>query len=298
MHWGGDCSATYESMAETLRGGLSLGLSGFGFWSHDIGGFEGKADAGPLQALGGVRPAFLPQPVCTGIESYRVPWLFDEEAVDVVRFFTQLKCRLMPYLFAAAVEASRDGVPVMRAMILEFPDDPACRTSIGSTCSGGALLVAPVFRADSSVTYYVPEGRWTHFLSGETIEGGRWRTENHGYLSLPLLARPGTIVATGAEETRPDYDYTVGVTYHLFPLADGTSTSAAVHGDGGEERCGITARRDGGTITVKGHGSHAGWSLLLRGIPAVAAVEGGSWTAEPTGTRVSAASQDLVIRLA
>ncbi|KPV48368.1 alpha-glucosidase, partial [Kouleothrix aurantiaca] len=101
VHWGGDCQSTFEAMAESLRGGLSLGLSGFGFWSHDIGGFEGM----PPAALYKRWVAFglmSSHSRLHGSSSYRVPWLFDEEAVDVLRTFTNLKCRLMPYLCAQA----------------------------------------------------------------------------------------------------------------------------------------------------------------------------------------------------
>ena len=107
MHWGGDCTATFESMAESLRGGLSLCLSGFGFWSHDIGGFEQTAPADVYKrwcAFG----LLSSHSRLHGSSSYRVPWLFDEEAVDVLRYFTKLKCRLMPYLFGAAREAHDD----------------------------------------------------------------------------------------------------------------------------------------------------------------------------------------------
>src|SRR5947209_6458140 len=127
VHWGGDCYSSFESMAESLRGGLSLCLSGFGFWSHDIGGFEGTPPADVYKrwiAFG----LLSSHSRLHGSSSYRVPWQFDEEAVDVLRFFTKLKCRLMPYLYAQAIATHRTGVPIMRAMILEFPDDPACDT--------------------------------------------------------------------------------------------------------------------------------------------------------------------------
>lgn len=144
VHWGGDCSATYPSMAESLRGGLSLCLSGFGFWSHDIGGFEDTATPDLYKrwvAFG----LLSSHSRLHGSKSYRVPWLFDEESVDVLRFFTKLKCRLMPYVFAAACEASHRGIPVMRAMILEFPDDPGCDHLDRQYMLGESLLVAPVF---------------------------------------------------------------------------------------------------------------------------------------------------------
>ena len=176
VHWGGDNVATYESMAESLRGGLSLGLSGFGFWSHDIGGFQNKAPAHVYKrwcAFG----LLSSHSRLHGFTSYRVPWIYDDEAVDVLRAFTRLKCRLMPYLFAAAAEAARSGAPMMRAMVLEFPDDPACETLDRQYMLGPSLLVAPVFSEDGQVSFYLPEGRWTHLLTGEVVDGGRWRKE-------------------------------------------------------------------------------------------------------------------------
>ena len=114
VHWGGDCSANYESMAETLRGGLSLGMSGFGFWSHDIGGFEQTAPPDMYKRWVAFGLLSIHSRL-HGSDSYRVPWLYGEEAVDVLRYFTKLKCRLMPYLYSKAVEASERGLPMMRA---------------------------------------------------------------------------------------------------------------------------------------------------------------------------------------
>jgi len=209
VHWGGDCWSTFEAMAESLRGGLSLGMSGFGFWSHDIGGFEGL----PPAALYKRWVAFgllSSHSRLHGSTSYRVPWLYDEEAVDVLRFFTKLKHRLMPYLWEKSVEAHETGVPVMRSMHLEFPDDPACETLDRQYMLGDRLLVAPVFSEDGRVDYYVPEGRWTKLLTGEEIVGPRWVRETHDALSIPLLVRPNTVLPIGGRDDRPDYDYAEG----------------------------------------------------------------------------------------
>ena len=141
VHWGGDCTATFESMAESLRGGLSLCQSGFGFWSHDIGGFEQTAPASVYKrwcAFG----LLSSHSRLHGSSSYRVPWLFDDEAVDVLRHFTRLKCELMPYLYGAAVQAHERGLPMMRAMPIEFPDDPACDYLDRQYMLGDSLLVA------------------------------------------------------------------------------------------------------------------------------------------------------------
>ncbi len=202
VHWGGDCEATYESMAESLRGGLSLGLSGFGYWSHDIGGFEGT----PTPALFKRWLAFgllSSHSRLHGSSSYRVPWLFDEESVDVLRQFTRLKLSLMPYLYEAARTASAEGVPVMRAMVLEFPDDPGCAHLERQYMLGSDLLVAPVFSDDGDVSYYVPEGTWTHYLTGRTVTGPRWVRERHAFDSVPLLVRPAGRGDPGGRGGRP-----------------------------------------------------------------------------------------------
>jgi alpha-D-xyloside xylohydrolase len=215
VHWGGDCMASYPSMAETLRGGLSLSMCGFGFWSHDISGFEATAtpDLYKRWAQFGLLSSHSR---LHGSGSYRVPWVFDEESVDVVRDFAQLKCRLMPYVFDMAVHAHETGVPVMRPMVLEFQDDPACRYLDMQYMLGDSLLVAPVFSADGSASYYLPEGTWTDWFTGETREGGRWYEGTYDYLHLPLYVRPNALVAVGSHDDRPDYDYADGLTLRWY----------------------------------------------------------------------------------
>ncbi|HVU11030.1 MAG TPA: alpha-xylosidase [Phototrophicaceae bacterium] len=185
VHWGGDSSSTYPSMAETLRGGLSLGLSGFGFWSHDISGFNDAAT-----------PDLYKRWVAFGLLSShsrlhgnseaKMPWLFDDEAVDVLRFFNDLKRHLLPYLLDVAREAHDHGWPVLRALVFEFPNDPTCRYLDTEYMLGDALLVAPVFSTTAEVVYYLPAGEWRNLLTGEIAQGGVWRKESHNYFSLPL----------------------------------------------------------------------------------------------------------------
>ncbi|NUR02008.1 MAG: alpha-xylosidase, partial [Streptomyces sp.] len=254
VHWGGDCEATYESMAESLRGGLSLGLSGFGYWSHDIGGFEGT----PTPALFKRWLAFgllSSHSRLHGSSSYRVPWLFDEESVDVLRQFTRLKLQLMPYLYEAARTAHTEGVPMMRAMVLEFPDDPGCAHLERQYMLGPDLLVAPVFDDEGDVSYYVPEGTWTHFLSGRTVTGPRWVRERHGFLSVPLLVRPGTVIPVGAVADRPDYDHADGVTLRAYGLERGAQVTVQV-GD-----VTFTVVREGDTLRASCSEPVAQWSL-------------------------------------
>ncbi|MDR0784643.1 MAG: alpha-xylosidase [Treponema sp.] len=193
VHWGGDCESTFEAMAETLRGGLSLGLCGFGFWSHDVGGFEGSPNPDLFKrwlAFG----LLSSHSRLHGSASYRVPWNIDAESVEVCRFFTELKASILPYLLEAAKEAHEKGVPMLRAMFLEFPDDPACAYLDRQYMLGPDLLVAPVFRADGTVSYYLPDGEWRNFFSDEKSAGGFWRTERHDYKSLPLWVRGDAVV--------------------------------------------------------------------------------------------------------
>ncbi len=185
VHWGGDNMATYPSMAETLRGGLSLGMSGFGFWSHDISGFTDTATPDLYKrwvAFG----LLSSHSRLHGSTSARMPWLFDDEAIDVLRFFNNLKRRLMPYLLDKAREAHAHGIPMLRAMVLEFPDDPTCRYLDTQYMLGDALLVAPVFSPRGDVSYYLPKGEWRNLLTGEVAQGGAWRSETHDYFSMPL----------------------------------------------------------------------------------------------------------------
>lgn len=196
VHWGGDCWSEYSSMAESLRGGLSLTSSGFGFWSHDIGGFESTStpDVYKRWSAFGLLSSHSR---LHGSTSYRVPWVYDEEAVDVLRFFTKLKLSLLPYLYSSAVETSRAGIPVMRSMALEFEDDFNCRYLDKQYMLGDNLMVAPVFDEEGMANYYLPEGIWVNYLTGAIAEGGVWRTEHHDYLSIPLWARADSVVATG-----------------------------------------------------------------------------------------------------
>ncbi len=277
VHWGGDCSADYESMAESLRGGLSLGMSGFGFWSHDIGGFESNSSADVYKrwlAFG----LLSSHSRLHGSRYYRVPWLYDEEAVDVARFFTKLKCRLMPYLYGAAVETARTGVPMMRAMVVEYPDDPACLYLDRQYMLGDALLVAPVMSEEGEVSYYLPEGQWIHLLNGDIKEGGRWFHGQYDYFSLPLYVRANSIIAFGQRDDRPDYDFPDGVKLHLFALQDGKRAETTVYDISGREALNVVAERVGDVIDVHVHfiGEQKNrWSVVLRGVDIVREVEGG-----------------------
>lgn len=296
VHWGGDCDSTFESMAESLRGGLSLGLSGFGFWSHDIGGFEGTPPAAVYKrwiAFG----LLSSHSRLHGSKSYRVPWQFDDEAVDVLRHFTRLKCQLMPYLFGQAVIAAETGIPVMRPMLLEFPADPACDYLDRQYMLGESLLVAPVFSAGGEVSMYVPAGRWTNFFTSQVIDGPGWVREQHNFMSLPLLVRPNSLLAVGSNSQRPDYDYADGLTLRLVQPIDGQPAVATIPAADGSISATFTAIRENDTITVTPQGASKPWQLLLVGIEAAASIEGGAGRATEQGLLVTPGSYPVGVKI-
>ena len=187
----------------------------------------------------------------------------------------------------------------MRAMILEFPDDPGCDYLDRQYMLGGDLLVAPVFRSDGVVDYYLPAGRWTHFLTGGVVEGGRWVREQHNFFSLPLLARPGAVIAVGANRERPDYDLADGVTFHVFAQCDGAERTVTVPTLEGQAALQLVVRRKGNRLSLRAQGVAKPWRVLLRGVETLKAVMGGSAQEDDLGLLLTpdVGSTELVVTL-
>ncbi|SDP75069.1 Glycosyl hydrolases family 31 [Streptomyces sp. cf386] len=264
VHWGGDCDSHFGAMAESLRGGLSLGLSGFGFWSHDIGGFEGTPT--PTVFKRWVQFGLLSSHSrLHGSKSYRVPWDYGEEAVEVTREFTLLKQRLAPYLQRAAQQAHTTGVPVMRAMVLEFPDDPTAAVLDRQYMLGEDLLVAPVFTDDGTVEYYVPEGTWTNVLTGTQVAGPRWVREQHGFHTLPLLARPDSVVPFAADDQHPVSAWADDVELRIHAFADGARRTVVIpRTDALGETARFEVHREGDRLSVTTDSPYP-WRLRIGG---------------------------------
>lgn len=230
LQWGGDCESTPEAMAESIRGGLSLGLSGFAFWSVDIGGFEGYPP--PWVYKRWVAFGLL----CShsrlhGSNSYRVPWTIDnddkseEGSSRTLAKWTALKTRLMPYLFAQAAKAIEQGIPLsLRATSLEFPEDPTSWYLDRQFMVGDNILAAPIFEESGEVQFYLPKGKWTCFFTNKTRDGPGWFKEKHGFGSLPLYVRENTVLILGKPEARGVvYDYASDVEIALYNVKDGAT---------------------------------------------------------------------------
>lgn len=285
VHWGGDCEANYESMAESLRGGLSLCMSGFGFWSHDIGGFESTSTADVYKrwvAFG----LLSSHSRLHGSNSYRVPWIYDDEACDVVRFFTKLKCSIMPYLYNVANNASKTGIPTMRAMVLEFQEDLACNYLDKQYMLGDSILVAPIFNDEGEANYYLPEGTWTNFISGKKYEGGRWIREKHDYLSVPMMVKENSLIAVGNESSKPDYDYRNNVSVLAYELKENEKAKTSILDIKGQKTLEVEVIKSGNEIAIESTGTEGNWNLILKNMLKVEKVHGGKAVIEGKDTKI------------
>ena len=264
VHWGGDCSAEYTSMAETIRGGLSLCMSGFGYFSHDISGFEATATP-DIYKRWSAFGLLSSHSRLHGNSSYRVPWLFDDEAVDVLRHFTKLKGRLMPYLWAQAIKTHNTGVPMMRAMVVDYNNDPACLTLDKQYMFGDNLLVAPICNERGDGEFYLPEGRWTDILNGKIYEGGRFYREKYDYFGLPCLAKPNSIIAYGDFKRGFEYDYLENTEFVIYQPEDDREITCDIFDIETNKVFTLTAVRHGSTVEVKFDKTDKAFSVKVAG---------------------------------
>lgn len=270
LHWGGDCESTPAALAESVRGGLGMGLASFAFWTSDIGGFEGKPP--PWIYKRWVAFGLLnTHSRLHGSSSYRVPWLVDdsstepENCTEVLRHWVQFKRRLMPYLYAQSAESVAKGWPAsVRAVALEFPNDPTAWYVDRQFMIGSQILAAPIFEEDGSVEFYLPPGRWFSFWDDKEVQGGRWLRETYGFLQVPLFVREGTILVLGQAEGEGGFGY------------DWLSSGGEVKSYGGKEGDQAvlidTNGEERGTLRVGSDGELVGLDLLK-----------GEWTVSKQG---------------
>jgi alpha-D-xyloside xylohydrolase len=196
VHWGGDAETTNSGMAGTLRAGLSFGLSGFTFWSHDMGGFVERT---PRELYSRWVPfGMLTSHSRAHGQPPKEPWEYDGAFVDEYRRAVDLKYALMPYVYAQAKAASERGHPMLRTLFFEFPDDPTSWLIEDEYLFGEDLLVAPLFESGRRRLVYLPPGAWIDYQSGASYDGGRWHTIEAGTIPIVLLARAGAIIPHAA----------------------------------------------------------------------------------------------------
>lgn len=191
LHWGGDASNTDIGMAATLRCGLSIGLSGFSFWSHDIGGFVLSA---PEDLYRRWLPfGFLTSHTRTHGAPPTEPWLYDEDFTDAFRMNAELKYKLMPYVIQQAEECAEKGLPMLRAMLIEYPDDPSVWQIDDQYFFGSDILVAPMMDNTGARNVYLPEGKWVDYQNRKVYSSG-WNTIAPEEIPCVILVRKGSVI--------------------------------------------------------------------------------------------------------
>lgn len=192
--WGGDANCTFVAMASTLRGGLSMGICGHAFWSHDIGGFTGHPTP-ELFMRWTQFGLFSPLTRAHG-NSTRLPWEFGSEALENFHTYARLRYRLLPYIYTYAFIAAKTSLPIMRPMVLEYPDDPSTFTMDLQYMLGEALLVAPVYNVSGIRSVYLPEGQWIDFWTHEVLIGSRTIYVKTPVTTLPLYIKANALIPT------------------------------------------------------------------------------------------------------
>ena len=215
VHWGGDAGTDFGSLASSLKGCLSLSLSGIPFWSSDIGGFW--FEGGPQLYIRWVQwGMFCSHARLHGFYS-REPWDYGEEALTVCRDFVKLRYRLLPYIYNNCLGVKETCQPIHRAMVYEYPHDPQVVSLDTQYLFGRDLLVAPVLREDSLVQYYLPEGQWTDFFTDEQVQGPVWRRETAALDRIPVFVRENGMIPMGPSMNYVDEITDYPLEIHCYP---------------------------------------------------------------------------------
>ncbi|MBI1226991.1 MAG: alpha-xylosidase [Bacteroidetes bacterium] len=192
LHWGGDAESDDMGMESELRGGLSLGLSGFTFWSHDAGGFTRKTPE-ELYRRWFPMAVLSSHTRCHG-QPPKEPWEYGKDFEDYFRKTIEMKYKLMPYVYAQAKESSEKGLPMLRALFVEFPNDPGSWLVDNEYMYGSDILVAPLFEEGTkSRNVYLPPGQWVDFQTKKTYAGG-WQTIEAGEIQVIMLVKSGSVL--------------------------------------------------------------------------------------------------------
>jgi alpha-D-xyloside xylohydrolase len=296
--WSGDPNCTYEALASTLRSGLSIGMCGHAFWSHDIGGFH-RQPTPELYMRWAQFGLFSPLSRAHGMTT-RLPWEYGEEALRIFRDYTRLRYRLMPYIYTYASIAAETSLPLMRPMVLEFPDDPCTHTMDLQYMFGSELLVAPIYNGAGERHVYFPAGRWVDFWTREVVEGPRTVRVEAPLDTMPLYVRADALMPTIEPPDHLTEDPFEMVTFDAYLLEEGTFE---LRDTDGVTR--ITASFEGARleITLEGAKQKTGLRLIpLSSAPGVEAVSvngseleeveslelsrdsGAAWTRDSDGT--------------
>lgn len=250
VHWGGDSQCSFAGLAGTLRAALSIGLSGIPFFSHDIGGFMGRPTP-ELYIRWAQFGLFSSHARCHGCgnENSREPWSFGEEANEIFKFYADLRYRLLPYIYDQSRKCSATAKPLVRALVIDYPEDRNVWAIQDQYLFGDSLLVAPVLRPLAEATerkLYLPEGTWIdYWTKTRVVSRGEWIQRATDLRTMPIYVRAGAILPYG--EPRLCTNNVIGpiVELEVYAGADGQ-----LQYDDGEKS--FTAKWSGGQLELSG----------------------------------------------
>jgi alpha-D-xyloside xylohydrolase len=262
VHWGGDSRTTFGHMAASLRGGLNFMLSGFGYWSHDIGGFIDQSNPA-LYARWAQFGLFCSHARAHGTTP-REPWVFGAETEAIFKKYAVLRYRLLPYIYSCAANAAASGRPLMRPLLLDYQDDPTTHTLDLQYLFGDDFLVAPVFAEQADVRVYLPQGRWIDYWNQHIHAGPGWISVHAPLDTLPLFVREGAIIPMG-----PDMQY-VGerpldpLTLDVYPAGEAAFSVLSA----GAPPIEVSYRMEGEGMTLDVDGYQGQVETILNLVPA------------------------------
>jgi len=257
VQWSGDSHTTFEDMACVLRGGLSYSMSGVPFWSHDIGGFQGPKPSSKLYIRWSQWGLLSSHSRCHGTTP-REPWEYGEEALKIFKKFAGLRYSLLPYLYSCAREASEEGLPVVRPLVLEFQEDPTVREIDLEYLLGPFILVVPVFSENDEVEYYLPKCLWLDWWTRKPVEGGHWVKEKVPLDRIPLFIREDSIIPS----TTP-MNYVYEKPYSEIKLEIFLRKNAELKYCFDGEKFDIGAVKDDKRVTISLGESKKKWTMVL-----------------------------------
>ena len=266
IHWSGDGVARYEDLPCVLRSTMSFGLSGFPFYSHDIGGFTGLPS--PDLYVRWAQLGLLSSHVRAHGTPPREPWAYGEEAETIFRRYDELRYRLMPYIYSEAVECGRTSLPMVRPLIIDYQNDPTTHTLEDEYLFGRNLLVAPIMDETNRRQVYLPPGVWVDYWHKELVQGGCWVEVEAGLEMVPLYVRAGAILPYGPLMQYVDQQPCDPLTVEIYAPTE-QETYTVYDQSGLETR--IEYRREGDTLTVNVGAAPGQVEVILFGVSIIAA---------------------------
>ncbi|MCH7398892.1 DUF4968 domain-containing protein [Belliella sp. DSM 107340] len=217
--WAGDWPSEWQYYAPVIRAGINMGLSGVGYWSHNMGGFEHDAD--PELFVRWVQfGMFSPVAHVFGMDhpGYKEPWNYGSEAEKIFTQYAKLRYRLIPYIYTTAFQQNQTGVPIMRAFVLHHQDDLNTYNVDDQYYFGDQMIICPVITKSAKTrVVYLPEGMWFDYWTGKPYEGKNYYNIETPLETLPIFVKEGAIIPSQDDVLYDNKENYGRLTFEIFP---------------------------------------------------------------------------------